>query len=387
MDTPYSKDRAMTIGQVEDLMTMVVTSTRDWCEENVDSFEVMQHIGDLLNAANRIPDDTRTVSERAQAISASVDAIIHELTEAGMDTSELKTSDIAQCIANIAVNAGVYIVDSSGQRWTAASWSYAKQANGGVDPAPREGIFVGNSEHSILVASKNYGPMQFGTYGHTIPNLQGMAGGPSGTPVSGKYNARKILAATNPNALREWGWAIDYFEGMKRSDLTDIDVVFFPDEATLKAWATSLGLPDMVALGQAMMYVIPHATEANSYVCKYFNGTNSISFANREAVVPYTDSYGQIGCNVMETAILHKENPEDPNFWRGPSLFEALMMILNKQAINECRAALGESALPSGIIWAVLQDSNNSEYYFSLAYGSWSYNGKNYSYHVVLVAS
>ena len=92
----YDKDRAMTIGMGEDLVTNAVESIKQWCLNNVDKFEVMQHIGDLLNAANRMPNDTRTVAERAQAISASVDAIIHELTEAGMDTSELKTSDIAQ---------------------------------------------------------------------------------------------------------------------------------------------------------------------------------------------------------------------------------------------------------------------------------------------------
>ena len=44
-------------------------------------------------------------------------------------------------------------------------------------------------------------------------------------------------------------------------------------------------------------------------------------------------------------------------------------------------------ALPSGNIWTVLQHSNNLEYYFSLADGSWSSNNKLNSYNVVLVAS
>ena len=363
--------------------------------EHIDELDVMKHIGNLLNAANRVASDTRPVATRAQSLVASIDAIVAAMTECGVDMEGVTTAQIAQFITTIADNAGTWIEDADGVLWTAASWAYEKQQAGGVDPAVFQGIVLTNSEHEIYIASRNYGPMQFGTYGHTIPNLQATSGGPSGTPVDGEYNGRMILAATNPDALRPFGWAIDYFEGLKRTDLVGndglkVNVVFFPDQDTLSTWATGIGLYEMSAIGQAMIYAIPN--DANNptngyYTLKYFNGSNSISFANREAVAPYTDNYGQIGCTAANACVEHKEYPEDPLFWRNGSLFELLMMIMNKKDINACRAAIGQVALPSGNVWAGIQYRSNSEYYFSLADRSWTGGNKNGSSYVVPVAS
>ena len=232
--------------------------------------------------------------------------------------------------------------------------------------------------------------MQFGTYGHTIPNLEAMVGGSAGTPYSGEYNARKILAATDPDACNEAGFAVTYFQGMTDVDLVDKDLVFFPDQATLTNWATEMGLATMVTIGQTMIYAIPHAnyTESNHlYILKYFNDTNSISFANREAQVPYTDNYGQIGCTALRAAMSHREYNDDPMFWRLSSVYEILLKYLNRDAINECRDALGEQPLPSAQEWSGIQIGNNSEYYLSLADGSYGNNTKYNLYWVVPVAS
>ena len=141
----------------------------------------------------------------------------------------------------------------------------------------------------------------------------------------------------------------------------------------------------MLAIGQSVIYAIPH-TDEGYWILKYFNGSNSISFANREAVAPYTDNYGQIGSTLMECCVAHKENQDDPLFWRGPSLYECLMMCMNRDAINACRAALGQTVFPSGTVWTVIQN-NNYAYYFGLAEWSWNNNPKYYSYNVVPVAS
>ena len=390
----YNKKHAATIGYVNDAVTMSFEKMQVWLTEHIDELDVMKHIGNLLNAANRVASDTRPVATRAQSLVASIDAIVAAMTECGVDMEGVTTAQIAQFITTIADNAGTWIEDADGVLWTAASWAYEKQQAGGVDPAVFQGIVLTNSEHEIYIASRNYGPMQFGTYGHTIPNLQATSGGPSGTPVDGEYNGRMILAATNPDALRPFGWAIDYFEGLKRTDLVGndglkVNVVFFPDQDTLSTWATGIGLYEMSAIGQAMIYAIPN--DANNptngyYTLKYFNGSNSISFANREAVAPYTDNYGQIGCTAANACVEHKEYQEGPLFWRNGSLFELLMMIMNKEDINACRAAIGQVALPSGGVWAGIQYTYSYEYCFSLADGSWNYNNKNNSYYVVPVA-
>lgn len=391
----YNKKKAATVEFVQDAVVEAFEKMQIWVQNNADKLEVMKHVGNLLNRANRVATDNRTVSERAQSLVASIDAIVAAMTECGVDMEGVTTAQIAQFITTIADGAGTWIEDSDGVLWTAASWSYEKQQAGGVDPATLQGIVLTNSEHEIYIASRNYGPMQFGTYGHTIPSLQATSGGPSGTPVDGEYNGRMILAATNPDALRPFGWAIDYFEGLKRTDLVGndglkVNVVFFPDQATLTSWATGLGLYEMLAIGQTMIYAIPN--DANDptngyYTLKYFNGSNSISFANREAIVPYTDNYGQVGCTAANACVAHKEYVGDPLFWRNPSLFECLMMIMNKNDINTCRAALGQTALPSGSVWTGVQTSSNNEYSFSLADRSWNTNFKINSYGVVPVAS
>lgn len=391
----YDRNHGATIGFVLDAVADAYEKMQDWVQNNADKLDAMKHIGNLLNSANRVASDNRTVAERAQALVTSIDAIVTAMTECGVDMNGITTAQIAQFITTIANNAGVWIEDTDGLLWTAASWAYEKQRAGGVDPATFQGIVLTNSEHEFYIASRNYGPMQFGTFNHTIPKLQSMDNGPSGTPVSGEYNGRMILAATNPEALRRFGYAIDYRQGLTRADLTDanglkVNVVFFDDLTTLTDWATDLGVYEMQAIGSSMIYAVLVSDDDpnnKTWCLKYFNGVNSISFANREAVVPYTDTYGQIGCPPANACASHTEYTGDTLFWRNPSLFECLMMILNKEDINACRTALDQVSLPSGSVWSCLQNGNNGGYYFSLADGSWLNNSKNTNYNVVPVAS
>lgn len=381
----FNKDHAASIGYVNDATAEAWEAMKVWVETNVDKSNIMTVVKGFLDAANRQVIGT-TGTEKAQAIAASVEAMVQAFTQAGISMQGITTAQFAQCIASLAVNSGVWIQDTDGVLWTAASWAHAKEQGGGVDPAQRQGIFIKAVNAEFLIASKNYGPMQFGTYGHTIPNLEAMVGGSAGTPYSGEYNARKILAATDPDACNEAGFAVTYFQGMTDADLVDKDLVFFPDQTTLTNWATEMGLATMVTIGQTMIYAIPHTTPGY-YVLKYFKGTNSISFANREAQAPYTDNYGQIGCTALRAAMSHREYKDDPMFWRLSCIYEILLKYLNKAAIDECRAALGEQPLPSAQEWSDIQYNGTGEYYLSLADGSYDGDGKPNLFWVVPVAS
>ena len=385
----FNKDHAASIGYVNDAIAEAWDAMKVWVNTNVDQSNIMTVVKGFLDTANRQVIGT-TGTEKAQAIVASVDAMVQAFTEAGISMQGITTAQFAQCIASLAVNSGVWIQDTDGVLWTAASWAHAKEQGGGVDPAQRQGIFIKAVNAEFLIASKNYGTMQFGTYGHTIPNLEAMVGGSAGTPYSGEYNSRKILAATDPDECITCGYGRNYFAGMTDNDLVGYDLVLFPDEATLTSWANSMGMATMVTIGQTMIYAIPHAdyTEQNHYyVLKYFNGTSSISFANREAKAPYTDNYGQIGCTALRAAMSHREYNDDPMFWRLSCIFEILLKYLNKAAIDECRAALGEQPLPSAQEWSDIQNNVNSEYYLSLADGSYNSSNKFILYWVVPVAS
>ena len=385
----FNKDHAASIGYVNDATAEAWEAMKVWVETNVDKSNIMTVVKGFLDAANRQVIGT-TGTEKAQAIAASVDAMVQAFTQAGIAMTGITTAQFAECIATIAANTGVWIKDTDGVLWTAASWAHAKEQGGGVDPAQRQGIFIKAVNAEFLIASKNYGTMQFGTFNHTIPNLEAMAGGSAGTPYSGEYNSRKILAATDPDECIACGYGRSYFAGMTDNDLVGYDLVLFPDEATLMSWANSMGLATMVTIGQTMIYAIPHAdytAQNHYYVLKYFNGTNSISFANREAKAPYTDNYGQTGCTALKAAMSHTEYTGDPMFWRLSAIYETVLKYLNRDAINACRSALGEQPLPSANEWSCIQLNSNSEYYLDLATGSYSTGGKFSLCWVVPVAS
>ena len=385
----FNDKHAASIGYVNDAVAEAWNAMKTWVEQNVDTSNLMTVVKGMLDVANRQVIGT-TATEKAQALDAAVEAMVAAFTEAGISMQGITTAQFAECIKSLSVNNGVWIKDTDGVLWTAASWAQAKEAGGGVDPAQRQGIWLTAPNAEILIASKNYGAMQFGTYSHTLPNLQGMSAGSAGAPYNGEYNSRKILAATDPDACIAAGFGINYFEGMTDNDLVGKDLVLFPDQTTLTNWATAMGLPTMLTIGTAMIYAIPHGNyteQAHYYVLKYFNGTSSISFANREAIAPYTDNYGQVGCTALRAAMAHKEYTGDPMFWRLSVIYEILLKYLNRDAINACRDALGEQHLPSANEWSSIQNYSNYEWYLSLADGSCNSLNKNINYWVVPVAS
>lgn len=385
----YNRKHAASIGYVNDAVAEAWDAMKTWVETNVDQSNIMAVVKGLLDAANRATIGT-TGTEKAQAIKHSVETMVAAFEAAGVSMQGITTAQFAECISSIAAATGVWIKDTDGLLWTAASWAQAKEQGGGVNPATPQGIWIKAVNAEFLVASKNYGTMQFGTYGHTLPNLQGMAGGSAGTPYNGEYNSRKILAATDPDACIEAGFGLAYFAGMTDTDLVDKDLVLFDDDATLTSWANTMGLPTMLTIGSTMIYAVKHSnwTEQNHlYVLKYFNGTTSISFANREASAPYTDNYGQVGCTALKAAMAHREYANDPMFWRLSVVYEILIKYLNKTSINACREALGEQPLPSANEWSSIQTNTYNEYYFSLADGSYNNYNKNSNNWVVPVAS
>ena len=385
----YNKNHAASIDYVNSAIVQAWSAMKTWVNTNIDTSNQMLTVKGYLDQANRQIIGT-TGTEKAQAALASVNAMVAAFEDAGIDMTNVTLAEFSSCIGRLSNNLGCYIEDTDGVRWTPENWAYQKQILG-HDPATFAGILLSDADHDIYIASRNYGTMMWGTCSHTVPNMEASAGGSAGTPKSGEFNSRKIMAGTNPNLVRS-EHKMTYREGMDTLDFTsDIDIVLFPNETTLTTWAASMGLSKMQAVGEGMIYAFPHAdsTEANPlWVLKYCrNGVTSIQFQNREALAPYTDNYGQLGCTALNICYVHKEHANDTSHWRLPSLYEALLQYLNKGAINTCRDAIGQSALPSACVWCCLQNTYNNAYCFSLADGSYNTPSKTIQYWVVPVAS
>jgi len=357
---------------------------KTWVLSNIDNSNLMTQIKGKLDTANRQIIGT-TGTAKADALVTAVDAMVRAFTDRGINMSGITTAQFAQCIASLSNASGCYILDTDGLRWTAASWASERERLG-HDPATRRGILLDNPDHPFLIASKHYGTSMFGTYNHTIPNLQAFTNGVAGEPRSGEYNSRKIMAATNPENCKPQ-YKVTYFDGMTENDLVDKDVVFFPSQSTLTTWANSMGLGKMQTIGESMIYCYPHTTDGK-WVAQYCKtGVTTIQFANREAMVPYADNYGMVGCTALELCYAHHEYEGDTTHWRLGSLFELMMCYLNRYDINACRVAMGEQNIPSAESWSCLQYGNNNEYYLSLGTGASGNYAKNNKYYVLPIAS
>ncbi len=385
MSNTYNENHVVTLGMAESLVLMAVESMKAWTTANVDKTELMTHVKAQLDLCNREVIGN-TAAEKLQALQASIPAMVRAFSEAGYQMDNIKTKDFAQLISTLTANSGVYIEDANGLRWTAAQWSYEKEQQG-HDPAQFQGIVVTTPIHTYYIGSRNYGPSMFGTMNHTIPNLMSVQDGFPGSPIDGTYNSRKIIAATNPERC-EAARKLTHFEGMTDLDLTDKDVVFFPDRATLDAWANSMGLPILTTIGESMIYAIPHASESDSWKLLYHkNGGTSINFQERESIAPYVDSSGQQGCTALNFCWSHKEYDSDTMLWRLGSKLEFSLTYLNLDAINECRIAGGFPEIPKSDFWCGLQSNNTGAYYFSLASGNFSTHFKNTQCWSVPIAS
>ena len=385
----------VTASKLESFGSQLWEAMKTWVMTNVDQSDLMTQVKNYLDTANREVIGT-TATEKAQAIATSVGAMVQAFTNAGLDMTNIKTSQFVQCINSLTSLNGCYIVDTNGLRWTAAEWSYAKEQGGGVDPATCTGVLLDNPVLPFYIATTDYSS-QYGTYGHTVPNLEAFQGGNFGTPKESTYNNRKTMASTYPQRVYpEYKVFYDSTTPPTYNDVEGKDIVFFPDEATMTSWAATLGLSMMSSLGETINYAYPHTSstasdwkESEYWVLKYCRrGQSSITFANREAIAPYTDNYGQIGCTALNLCYEHKEYNGDLRRWMVPTIFQLSMIYLNKAAINECRTALGKNLLPTSSAWSCLQNNNNGESYLDLSSGNSSSNASKYIvYAVVPVAS
>ena len=94
----FNKDHAASIGYVNDAIAEAWDAMKVWVNTNVDQSNIMTVVKGFLDTANRQVIGT-TGTEKAQAIVASVDAMVQAFTEAGISMQGITTAQFAQCIA------------------------------------------------------------------------------------------------------------------------------------------------------------------------------------------------------------------------------------------------------------------------------------------------
>lgn len=99
--------------------------------------------------------------------------------------------------------------------------------------------------------------MKYGTYSHTVPNLQPMASGIAGTPTDGTYNSRKTMASTTPQYVRS-EFRVNYHPGLGMDEVKNKDIVFFESEQQMRDWEVEIGQPQLMALGTDIVYAYPY---------------------------------------------------------------------------------------------------------------------------------
>ena len=106
----YNKDSVVTVGQLEDALTLQLQAVKDWCLNNIDSFAVMQHIAAELDKANR-----ETVEGNAavklQVLNTSLTQIFQVLENAGVTIEDKRTRDLAEIISQMQTTHEICILD------------------------------------------------------------------------------------------------------------------------------------------------------------------------------------------------------------------------------------------------------------------------------------
>jgi len=374
---------AVTVSKLDEFGSQLWDAMKEYIVSHEDTSNLMIQIKSKLDQANREVIGT-TGTQKADAIKDGVYQMVLAFEDCGIDMTNIKTSQFSSIIREFTKITGVFILDENNKQWSSGEWEEASTKQ--VMPNP-VGILVVLADNEIII-SLDYVFKQWGTYGSTIPILDGYAGGIAGTPKSGFKNTKRILAYADPGTLRNSSISIDYFNGMTESDVTNKDIVFFPDDTSLTTWAASVGNAGMARLGQEKYYCIPHA-EAGYWIVKYYTGTaSSITFGNRITKTPLIDTQSIIGSPSAKWCWDYKAYDGDTHQWYEPSVFELGVMYLNRDEIDKCLIVLGKERLyTSSYHWSSLQFNNSYAYFVSLSSGEVNNYYKSYGCAVRAVTS
>ena len=359
----YDKDRAMTIGMAEDLVTNVVESIKNWCLNNVDSFDVMQHIAAELDKANReiVPGNAAV---KLQVLNNSITQIFQVLESAGADVIDTAFKDIAAIIANLTSVYEICLLDKEGNKWTVGQWQIYVDEHG---TTPSEGVVPAViTPYCSFVIATTVATRQWGAFGRDVNAEAGLYPAQNGAFINVLRNDLQFKSYENTKRL-----LLAYHP---------IDEDFTPVVSTIKYDAS---LPTDVyndylcvrftSYQEMIDSGIHKAYDQQTYVVDNDENTPDSSGAptprmnyywdggeyKKRFQVPYVDSQKVVGCPAAKFAWLYKAWEGDTRQWAMPVINQQLIATAYFQQINDCLYAINLTTLPTSYSWTCEQLSTS----------------------------
>ena len=380
----YNEEHAASLAYVNDAVANAYDKMKTWLTTNIDQLDYVKRILAEENSALRLPVPQQYASayEAAEELNSIVQEIVSALEQSGYDMTGVKTEEFPLMILSALNDSGIRIVDANEDEWTAEEWQAYVTQHGEVPATPNliaihttSGVFYTD----IKFASSS---VKWGTYNISVGNLNGYSGGFVGTPKSGFYNTRKLIAQFNPAVLLGTKYAIADGTIATKEQAAGADVLFFSTLQSLQDWGATIGAVGLSELGTAKMYAVDAGS--NTYQLYYYNGGGgSVSFGSVRTV-PYIDSQNITGVPAAEVCWNAAGNKtwNTQSIWYSylPSVFELGLLFLNKDSIQAALALVSDSQFSTGTHWSALQANNTSAYYVELAAGTINNSAKSTAY-------
>ena len=380
MTETYNENHAPTLGMVEDLVLMAISSVKSWTTENVDKTEIMKHIKAQLDKANRTVIGT-TAAEKCQYLINCIDAITGALRSAGaIVTDETPLAEFATLVRQISASGyEVCILGKAGTHYAADEWLEYERVHG-TTPETGAVVAVITPFHSFVIApagQKGYKNLQ---WGNTTDNVTGLYGQQAGSFINVLQNSLNFRSLENTYRMLLWYDPevlphINYDPNDPDKDYGAYACIRFANHAEMENSGQHLMYDQQV-------YIVTEDTDGTANVCYYWAGNQY----TKRFVVPRVAN-NITGSPAAKHAWTHVAYDGDPRQWTLPTTNHLLMMYVYYTPINTCLSVLDRSTLPAGTSWSCQQSNALNAYCVTIPSAHVNTSYKNYTYAVVPVAA
>lgn len=383
MAETYNGNHVATLDMVEDLALMAISSVKSWTLDNVDKTEIMKHIKEQLDRANRTSIGS-TAAEKCQYLINCIDAITEALRSAGaIIPDETPLAEYATLVRKIsAIGYEICILGKSGTHYSTNQWNeYIAQH--GTEPESGAVVAVITPFQSFVIGlPPTSSPQAYSNleWGNTSDNVTGLYGQQTGSFVNVLQNSLNFKSLENTYRMLLWYDPevlphCNYDPNDPDKDYGSYGCIRFATKAEMEASGQHL-------MSDQQVYIVTNdETDNTTNQCYYWNGA---AYARR-FVVPRTGNI--TGSPAAKYAWEYKAWDGDTRQYALPTTNHLLMMYVYYNEINACLSTLNRSPLPTGTSWSCQQYSANYAYCVSIP-SAYVYTSNKYgTYAVVPVAA
>ncbi len=376
----YIGNHVATLNMVEDLTLMAISSVKSWTLDNVDKTEIMKHIKEQLDRANRTVVGT-TAAEKCQYLINCIDAITGALRSAGaIVPDETPLAEFATLVRQISASGyEICILGKSGTHYAADEWLEYERVHG-TTPEAGAVVAVITPFHSFVIAPAGQGGYKNLVWGNTTDNVTGLYASQTGSFINVLQNSLNFQSLENTYRILLWHDPevlphINYDPNDPDKDYGSYACIRFANHAEMENSGQHLMYDQQV-------YIVTEDTDGTENVSYYWSGNQY----TKRFVVPRVAN-NITGSPAAKEAWTHVAYDGDTRQWTLPTINHLLMMYVYYTPINTCLSVLDPSPLPTGYSCSCQQSSAGNAYYVSIPSAYVSSNSKTYTFAVVPVAA